>query len=140
MRNNRMSSVTASRRRRRPGASSKFSGLLFRRRPWLEAMEDRTLLSTFVVTSTGDTGPGSLRQAILASNATASGANTIDFNIPGGGVQTIAPLSALPAITQAVLVDGFSQPGYSSTPLIELSGGQAGGGDGLTITGSNVTV
>ena len=36
--------------------------------------------------------------------------------------------------------DGFSQPGYAGTPLIELSGSQAGGADGLTITGSAVTV
>ena len=55
-------------------------------------------------------------------------------------MQTIAPLSSLPAITQAVLIDGFSQPGYAGTPLIELSGSQAGPVDGLTITGSNVTV
>ena len=55
-------------------------------------------------------------------------------------MQTIAPLSALPAITQAVLIDGFSQPGYTGTPLIELSGSQAGAVDGLTITGANVTV
>ena len=55
-------------------------------------------------------------------------------------MQTIAPLSALPAITNPVLIDGWSQPGYSGTPLIELSGNQAGSGDGLTITGSEVTV
>src|SRR3954451_17221141 len=79
-------------------------------RPRLEAMEDRTLLSTLLVTSTADNGPGSLRQAILDSNAAAGQTNTIDFAITGGGVQTIAPLSALPAITQAVLLDGFSQP------------------------------
>ena len=39
-----------------------------------------------------------------------------------------------------MLIDGISQPGYAGTPLIELSGSQAGGGDGLTITGSDVTV
>ena len=55
-------------------------------------------------------------------------------------MQTIAPLSPLPAITNPVLIDGFSQPGYAGTPLIELSGSQAGGGDGLTITGPDVTV
>ena len=32
-------------------------------------MEDRTLLSTFVVSNTSEDGPGSLRQAILDSNA-----------------------------------------------------------------------
>ena len=48
--------------------------------------------------------------------------NTIDFDIPGQGVQLIAPISPLPAITKPVLIDGFSQPGYAGTPLIELSG------------------
>jgi hypothetical protein len=103
-------------------------------------MEVRTLLSTFAVTNTGDSGPGSLRQAILNSNAGTGGTNTIDFAIPGQGVQAIAPLSPLPAITHAVEIDGFSQPGYPGTPLIEISGSQASGGDGLTITGTDVTV
>ena len=98
------------------------------------------MLASFLVINTVDSGPGSLRQAILDSDAATGGTNTIDFNIPGSGVQTIAPLSALPAITQSVLIDGFSQPGYGKSPLIELSGSQAGGGDGLTITGSAVTV
>ena len=59
-----------------------------------EWLEDRTLLATFLVSSTNDGGPGSLRQAILDSNAATGETNTIDFNIPGSGVQTIAPLSA----------------------------------------------
>ena len=92
------------------------------------------------VTTTADSGPGSLRQAILDANALSGATVTIDFAIPGSGVQTVAPLSALPAITNAVLIDGDSQPGYSGTPLIEISGSEAGGGDGLTITGSAVTV
>ena len=127
-------------RRRRTAPPSVFSATIFRLRPRLEVMEDRTLLSTFLVSNTGDSGPGSLRQAILDSNHAVGATNTIDFDISGTGVQTIVPLSSLPAITNPVLIDGFSQPGYSGTPLIELSGSQAGGGDGLTITGSNVTV
>jgi hypothetical protein len=103
-------------------------------------MEDRSLLATFLVSNTADGGHGSLRQAILDSNATTGATNTIDFNIAGSGVQTIFPLSPLPAIATSVLIDGFSQPGYSGTPLIEIDGSQAGGGDGLTITGSDVTV
>ncbi len=41
-----------------------------------------------------------------------------------------------------MLIDGTSQPGYieAGTPLIELSGSQADGGDGLLITGSDVTI
>ena len=109
-------------------------------RPGFDFMEDRTLLSTFLVNNTGDSGPGSLRQAIVDSNNAVGSINTIDFDIPGAGVQTIAPLSPLPAISNPVLIDGESQPAYSGTPLIQITGNQAGGGDGLTITGSNVTV
>ena len=128
------------RRRRGRKPDSGFSGLTFRLRPRFEFMEDRTLLSTFDVTDTADSGSGSLRQAILDSNAATAATNTIDFAIPGNGVQTISPLSALPPITQAVLVDGWSQPGYAGTPLIQIDGSQAGNSDGLTITGSNATV
>jgi hypothetical protein len=69
--------------------------------------------AVFTVTNVNDSGPGSLRQAILNANAS-PGADTINFNIPGGGVQTIAPTNALPAITNAVFIDGFSQPGSSA--------------------------
>jgi hypothetical protein len=103
-------------------------------------VEDRTLLSTFLVTNTADSGPGSLRQAILDSNVATGQTNTIDFAIPGQGVQTISPLSALPPITQAVLVDGESQPAFAGTPSVQIDGSQAGTADGLTITGSNVAV
>ena len=50
-----------------------------RSRPRLEWMEDRTLLSTFLVSNSTDSGPGTLRQAILNSNAATGGTNTIDF-------------------------------------------------------------
>ena len=130
----------ARRRRRRTTAPNTYSGTIFRLRPRVELMEDRTLLSTFLVNNTGDGGPGSLRQAILDSNAATGTTNTIDFDIPGQGVQTIEPLSPLPAITNPVLIDGESQPGYAGKPLTELNGGQAGGGDGLLIIGPDVTV
>ena len=94
----------------------------------------------FVVTTTADSGPGSLRQAILDSDLATSGGNTIDFAIPGPGVQTIAPASPLPAITNSVLIDGTSQPGYNGTPLIAIDASSSGMADGLTITGSDLTV
>ena len=56
--------------------------------------------TTFLVNTTADSGAGSLRQAILGSNA-APGSNTIDFGI-GSGAQTISLLSALPNITVPV--------------------------------------
>jgi S-layer homology domain len=67
---------------------------------------------TVNVTNTNDSGPGSLRQAILNSNAS-PGNNTIDFNIAGMGPFTIQLASALPSITTPVFVDGYSQPGAS---------------------------
>ena len=54
----------------------------------------------------------SLREAINAANAT-SGTAEIDFNIPGAGPHTIQPLSALPTITDPVIIDGYTQPGAS---------------------------
>ena len=44
--------------------------------------------NTFIVTTTSDTGAGSLRAAIEAANANA-GLDTINFSIAGAGVHTI---------------------------------------------------
>ncbi len=69
--------------------------------------------TTFTVTNTNDSGPGSLRQAMLDSNATMD-VNTIAFAIPGTGMQTIAALAPLPQIIRAVQIDGYTQPGSSA--------------------------
>ena len=94
----------------------------------------------FVVDTTADSGPGSLRQAILDANRVPGLTVTIDFAIPGAGVQTIAPLTPLPAITASVLIDGTTQPGFAGAPLIAVSAAPAGGPAALTIAGSDVTV
>lgn len=70
----------------------------------------------FTVTTTDDTGPGSLRQAILDANA-AGGADEILFAIPGAGPHTIVVQTALPASDGTVLIDGYSQPGASPNTL-----------------------
>src|SRR5437870_7946756 len=75
--------------------------------------------ATFTVTNTNDSGAGSLRQAIIDSNAN-SGADTIDFNI--AGTPTIQPQSQLPANTDPVTIDGTTQPGFSGSPIVELDG------------------
>ena len=51
---------------------------------YLDALEERKLLSSFQVTNTNDDGPGSLRQAILDNNADTANpaADTIVFAIP----------------------------------------------------------
>ncbi len=103
------------------------------------------LLNTFVVTNTNDSGAGSLRQAILDANALA-GTDTITFNIAGAGPHTIAPTSALPTITQAVIIDGTTEPDYvtnGNKPIVVLDGNNlaadglvlASGSGGSTIRG-----
>lgn len=104
-----------------------------------------------VVTTTADSGPGSLRQAILDANAAANAASRrIEFNLPGGGVHTIAPLTELPVITRPVSVDGLTQPGsaantsvaeFKPTLLVRLDGSNLpAGSDGLRIETTNCTV
>jgi parallel beta-helix repeat protein len=73
--------------------------------------------ATYTVTNTGQSGAGSLRQAILDANAN-PGADVISFNIDGSGVQTIALTNALPDITGTVFINGYSQPGSSPNTLI----------------------
>jgi CSLREA domain-containing protein len=106
--------------------------------------------TTFFVNKTGDKGDPNLndivcdidlgqngdqctlRAAIQQANF-ADGPDVIDFNIPGTGVKTIAPVTALPQITEQVAIDGYSQPGTRANTtavgkqidainLIELSG------------------
>src|SRR5215475_398330 len=104
--------------------------------------------STFVVTNTNNSGPGSLAQAILDANAN-PGADLITFNIPGSGVHTISPASPLPTITDPVTIDGYTQPGASANSLavgtnavlqIELSGASANSPAGLVISAGNSTI
>jgi CSLREA domain-containing protein len=49
-----------------------------------------------------------LRAAIEEANAS-SGVDTINFAIPGAGPHTISPGSELPAITQPVTIDGYTE-------------------------------
>lgn len=86
----------------------------------------------------GDSGPGSFRQALLLANAT-PGADEIRFNI-GVGHKVIVPLTPLPAVTEAVLIDGFTQPGFAGLPLIEIRGTHAGASNGLELAAPGCTV
>src|SRR5260370_26054653 len=55
----------------------------------IELLEERWLLSTFTVTNNADSGPGTLRQAILNAN-TNTGPDTINFNIKVGAISEVA--------------------------------------------------
>src|SRR5262249_26276854 len=79
---------------------------------------------------------GSLRQAILNANAN-WGRDTITFNVCG----TINLSSPLPAVTDPVVIDGTTAPGYAGRPCVELNGAGAGpNANRLTINASHSTV
>ncbi len=98
---------------------------------------------TFTVTNTNSSGPGSLTQAIIEANAN-PGLDLIAFNIPGPGLHIIEPTppgspTPRPGITDPVVIDGTTQPGYAGEPLIGLRGNEVDM-DGLVITSGNSTV
>ncbi|MFM7111636.1 MAG: Ig-like domain-containing protein, partial [Planctomycetota bacterium] len=106
----------------------------------------------FTVTSESDADSGlyhrgTLRWAINQANASA-GTDIIRFNIPGGGVRTITPATALPVLAGGITIDGYSQPGASANTanidgafngviVIQISGGSF---STLRLNGVNNTV
>ncbi|MFO1163251.1 MAG: DUF4214 domain-containing protein [Reyranellaceae bacterium] len=91
-------------------------------------------MTNFVVTNLNDSGAGSLRAAIIASNADQSPTpDSITFAVAG----SINLLSGLPSITNAVQIDARTAPGYvaSGPPVVEVN---FNGNEGLTFsTGSS---
>jgi hypothetical protein len=108
-----------------------------------------TVQAHILVTRTNDSGPDSLRQAILDTNGIPL-EDFIDFAISGSGVQTIAPSSPLPDVSYPVTINGYTQPESSRNTLavgdnavlrIQLDGSNAGlGANGLHITAGGSTV
>ncbi|MEA2484065.1 MAG: large repetitive protein, partial [Thermoleophilaceae bacterium] len=102
---------------------------------------------TFTVNSTADPGTGicdvtecTLREALLAANAN-TGADTIAFNLDQTlfPPHVIAPASALPAVTEAVTIDGSTQPDYFHEPAVQIDGTNAGvSTSGLSLGASSV--
>src|SRR5207253_6892986 len=75
--------------------------------------------ATFPVTNTNDSGGGSLRDAIASANA-APGADTITFGVTGTISVTSGPL---PAVTDPVVIDGRTAPGFTGAPLVQVDNG-----------------
>jgi len=100
----------------------------------------RVSAATYTVSTINDNVAGSLRQAITSANGN-PGLNTIAFSIIGIGPFTITPSSVLPTITNPVVIDGTTQPGYAGTPLIEINGSNIGANnDGLLATAGGCTI
>lgn len=92
---------------------------------------------TCTVTSTADSGAGSFRQAVTDANA--ASCDTIDFNIAGAGVHTIALASGVTLSAASVTIDGSTQSGSNrgdlwgvTTPVWNI----AITGHGLTLNGA----
>lgn len=117
-------------------------------------------MTTFLVTNLNDSGAGSLRAAVLASNAAAGLApNVIQFAVSG----TITLASDLPIVSGAVKIDATTAPFHSDggPPVVEVDfNGHAGLtfaigaggssllglalghaiGNGVTLEGSGITL
>jgi parallel beta-helix repeat protein len=98
---------------------------------------------TFVVSTLSSTGPGSLRAAIRAANATSAGSSSlISFSVKG----TITLASPLPTIARKVTIDATSAPMYlpGGPPVVALDfNGHPGlifgvGSDGSKLLGAAV--
>lgn len=93
----------------------------------------------YIVTTVADIGVGSLRWAIDQANLD-TGPDTILFDIAGSPPFVIAPTSPLPPITDAVLIDGFSQS-MDGSVQVEISGANGfGSAIGLGALVSGVTI
>ncbi len=99
-----------------------------------------------IVLNTNDNGEGSLRNAIEYANATVGVKETITFNIPAVPY-IIQPTTQLPAITDPVIIDGYTQPGAKpatesgpATILVEIVGNASDNTAGLILNAGNSTI
>ncbi len=115
----------------------------------LEALEDRVVPASFLVTSTADDGSaGTLRAAIAQANASSDATNTISFNL-GAGAHTIAlsswrnPLTLNNSHSTTILGTGADQlfiSGNYRTGVFSIASGTTAELDNLTIeNGGNST-
>ena len=107
-------------------------------------MEARTLLSSFVVSNTDDSGTGSLRQAILDANAQ-SGANDITFDPTAFATpQTITLTSGQLELSDTTGTETITGPAAGVTVnaggasrVFQVDANVTASISGLTITGGN---
>jgi hypothetical protein len=94
--------------------------------------------ATIMVVNTANSGPGSLRQAMLDANDETSnpGTDIVAFDIPGSGVPKITVTTELPAITAPLAINGTTQ---QPAGRVELSGGGAVA-NGLVVNSSGSTI
>lgn len=104
--------------------------------PLLDLLEARLTPSTLVVTTTADSGPGSLRQAITQSNSDVGMMDTITFSVTGA----INLQSALPTLTNSVNIDGPGADSLAIAPVIGVNAGIFTIAGGVTANISGLTL
>ena len=91
-----------------------------------------------------DDGSGNSLSLVAVTDLNDASIADFDPDYPGIPYSwfSIKPSSILPAITDPVILDATTQPGYAGKPIIELDGTDVSGSDsnGLTIQGGNSTV
>ena len=108
-------------------------------------MEDRTLLSSFMVSNTDDSGPGSLRQAIQDANDQ-SGDNDITFDPTAfASAQTITLTSGQLELSDTSGTETITGPaagvtvsGGGASRVFQVDSSVTASISGMTITGGNV--
>jgi pentapeptide repeat protein len=88
-----------------------------------------------VVLNTADSGPGSLRTAILLANLNAGVGDVITFAIPTiEGIPTITPSSPLPGLDDPVIIDATPTGVCTGgAPAVQIDGVNAGLSHGLVV-------
>ncbi len=86
-----------------------------------------TVINPFTVSNTNDDGPGSLRVALEASNASSAGQSPV-FALSGNGPWEITLNSSLPPITNTIVLDART-----------ISGWDWDQGNTLILNGANIT-
>jgi len=97
--------------------------------------------ATFTVTNTLDSGAGSLRQAIVDSEAVPT-TDAIVFDIPGPAPHVINVASAYPVISSdgKLTIDATTQPGYAGSPVVQIDGVATSNQSGLNVSGDGYVV
>jgi hypothetical protein len=103
----------------------------------VEALEDRTVPTTFMVDNFADSGMGSLRQAVLGANDN-PGADLIRF-APSARDGTVVLTSGELNITDDLQIDGpgadrLAVSGNDASRIFQISSGAAVSIDGLAVT------
>lgn len=112
------------------------------RSSYFESLESRHLLATFTVTSSADSGAGTLRQAVIDANL-ASGADVVEFSQSLAG-QTITLAGGDIQVSDALTINGLGADrltlnGGGASRLFTFSDGNGGTNEAVSLSGLRLT-